>query len=253
MNSFQKFLVFTIIALSGIMLTMCNDDKGSPSSPPGGSVKGLTDVRLQNYQVYNAVFNGTEYTFTLFEGNISFSVPHIPKFVTTEVAGGKLKFNLGKQPANEDLMFVSELVNDLKDRLVLGENSTISAPATKCAFVSSIKNGGGHELMMGNISFSENTYTYQHVFFIYVEKDVDIKADSFSDEIDNGITYKYTINSVDLQLEKGWNILCYVESTKITPNIAELTGIESTYSLAFASPTATSYKWIRNVPSAPYY
>ena len=204
---------------------------GGSGGGGGGSGSALGETLRLSGQVY--VFN-RDGTFTPFAGSNLAVFSELGGSGT--ISNGQLSFIIGTPQYLENNfreLFGVDYLN----------NFTVSPVTTRGAFLF-LRTLNGDDLDRGNFYFSStNNFVYEAVFYLYVDRDVTIRADRTVVETWRDSSYSQLItditNAFNLNLRTGWNALHY-------RNVFVGTDTNLTYTYTFSAANPGNLFWILN-------
>jgi hypothetical protein len=194
--------IIAFIVIIGFSMITCDDSGGDDNGGSSGATLGQETLTITNQQVYTMVLNGTNYTisYPIYTGSLTLSDGYTPPLGTAVISGGKFTYTQSGAPTGSALIYISNIFSD---------DATVSPNDAKCAVIDGFDTDIGY---LGRANYSISNYnantqtgtaTQEQVVYIYVDKNVAIKAEK-SGPIEDA-DGEYTYNAINLSLTKGWN------------------------------------------------
>ena len=217
--------MLAIVATFGLALALtgCGDNGG------GGGPAFLGDTLNLTGQVYT--FDWDTLRHVRYQGNHP-TVSSWPQGGTGEIANGQLSFQMGRVTAN---------LRELDDVWPFYD-ATISPPSARGAdlelWVSSV-GGLWRENVTVRVSGNNETFTFDGVGFVFVDRDVTVSSGQVVDSWDdNGFTETFTRRAFNISLQEGWNAVRFRGSETWGP-----TSASGTVTISLGNPNVRWMLW----------
>jgi len=238
----RTFGVIALAAVIGFSMTACPEpeDEGGPTTFgdklefSGEQVYVVEES--DDYTVKYKPYTGADVTFaSVFEA--------VPKIV-----GGKFSFSIG-EPASQYLEGIEKMFSSDYEDEAMYTDLNISDSTAKFATIHEFETANSRIYMnRGNAVYNNiktsgeeiisGSMTSESVMFVYVDKPVKITGKGRTETgTEDGQSYSYKNNDLNLSLSKGWNTVC----TRSVYSLSS-SGYSSTYTISVSNPS--SLKWV---------
>jgi len=258
----KGFGLIALIAVIGFFATACpekdgDDEDGGYSGNVGGPAF-LGDKLELSGQVYEHKSNNGIYSYQAFSGNLTI-YDNDNHGGSGEIKNGQLSYSIGV-PANlKPLDFEDDYNWELEDGDYFYNNFSVSKANVKGVIIDKLStdsNGYSNNVRKTNEAEAYNeqngsySYTYEEVYYVYVEEDVTVsgsgKTSTYS-EPDDGVNYtvKYISGDLNLAFKKGWNAVYMKmeQAVTFTGTIDDPTTLNETNTVT-TSLSNPSLRWV---------
>ncbi|WP_461256300.1 InlB B-repeat-containing protein [Treponema sp. R80B11-R83G3] len=229
-NVFRFLGVIALVAVIGFSIVACGDGGGGGGDNPvtgGGTVYFGTTLTITNEQVYTMNDQGNTVTYTPYTGNLTLEPDTSDISGTATITNGKLSFSIG----TPDELYAWDVF--LQSFFSLYSNVTTTDASVK----SNMHNGfydDQYTLNKEKTTRVNNTSgILEHVFYIYVDKDVTVKGTGKTTSI-YGINM--TTTNVSLALRTGWNAVYQKMTATYSSN-----SISETQTMSLGNPSGINW------------
>ena len=245
-NKIKLIGIIAIIAVIGFTMTACPNEGGGGGGSLGEELELKGQVVMEVFDMQSLMTNGT----------IKFSIQNFTEDLTINdyglggegsVTNGQLLYKISTP---DNLQNSSNAIQWLENEGF--EDVEIIGDGVEFATLDYLSTTPGHGIYRtksnasGNFNMIASTGkmsgTYGDVSYVYVTKDVTIKAKGGTDTAaEDGFSYTYKTNDINLRLKEGWNAV-YTKAN-VSVDISILGGTVSiTASMSVSNPS--DLRWV---------